>query len=74
MPLIAGKSDKSRSENIKREIEAGKDPKQAEAIAYSVQRKAEAKGKDGMYAMDDEQAALLRALHAYADECMASKK
>ena len=41
MPLSEGKSDKARSENIKREIEAGKPPKQAEAIAYSVQRKAE---------------------------------
>lgn len=40
MPLIQGKSDKARSENIQREIEAGKDPKQAAAIAYSVQREA----------------------------------
>lgn len=41
MPLIEGKSDKARSENIAKEIEAGKDPKQAAAIAYSVQRKAQ---------------------------------
>lgn len=41
MPLIEGKSDKSRSENIKTEIEAGKDPKQAEAIGYAVQRRAQ---------------------------------
>jgi hypothetical protein len=40
MPLIKGKSDKARSENIATEIDAGKDPKQAAAIAYSVQRKA----------------------------------
>lgn len=50
MPLIEGKSDKARSENIKREIEAGKDPKQAAAIAYSVQRKAG--GKDRKMAKD----------------------
>lgn len=42
MPLIEGESDKARSENIRREIEAGKDPKQAAAIGYSVQRKAQA--------------------------------
>ena len=50
MPLIKGKSDEARSENIKREIEAGKDPKQAAAIAYSVQRKAG--GKDSKRAKD----------------------
>lgn len=41
MPLIEGKSDKSRSENIRTEIEAGKSPKQAEAIGYAVQRRAQ---------------------------------
>jgi len=45
MPLKKGKSDKARSENIATEIRAGKKPKQAEAIAYSVQRKAKRKGK-----------------------------
>lgn len=44
MPLENSSSDKVRSENIKREIDAGKDPKQAAAIAYSVQRKAKAHG------------------------------
>jgi hypothetical protein len=39
MPLIEGKSDKARSENIATEIKAGKDPKQAAAIGYAVQRK-----------------------------------
>jgi hypothetical protein len=39
MPLIQSSSNKARSENIGREINAGKDPKQAAAIAYSVQRK-----------------------------------
>ncbi len=40
MPLVKSASKKARSKNIQREIEAGKPPKQAEAIAYSVQRKA----------------------------------
>ena len=44
MPLKKSASDKARSENIKREIEAGKPPKQAAAIAYRVQREAK-KGK-----------------------------
>lgn len=38
MPLIKSSSDKARSKNIKREIEAGKPPKQAVAIGYSIQR------------------------------------
>ena len=45
MPLIKGKKAKSKkgfSENIKREMEAGKPQKQAVAIAYS-----EARGKKG---------------------------
>ena len=41
MPLIEGKSDKARSENIRTEVEAGKSPKQAEAIGYAVQRRAQ---------------------------------
>lgn len=40
MPLKKGKSDKTRGENIATERRAGKPAKQAEAIAYSVQRKA----------------------------------
>jgi hypothetical protein len=43
MPLIKGTTKKSREKNIKKEIEAGKDPKQAVAIAYATQRKAVAK-------------------------------
>ena len=42
MPLIHGTSKKSFDKNIKREIAAGKDPKQAVAIAYSVKRRAAA--------------------------------
>ena len=43
MPLKHGTSDKTRQANIKKEIEHGKPPKQAVAIAYSVQREAIAK-------------------------------
>lgn len=39
MPLSKGTSTKARQENVKREIEAGKYPKQAVAIAYAQQRK-----------------------------------
>lgn len=42
MPLIEGKSNAARAANIKTEIAVGKDPEQAAAIAYSVQRKAQA--------------------------------
>ena len=50
MPLVKSTSKKAVSKNIATEIRAGKDPKQAAAIAYSVQRKAKstaskAKGK-----------------------------
>lgn len=40
MPLNHSSSNKARSENIATEIDAGKDPKQAAAIAYSEQRRA----------------------------------
>lgn len=40
MPLIHSSSKKARETNIEREIEAGKPPKQAVAIGYSVQREA----------------------------------
>lgn len=43
MPLKHGTSDKTRQANIKKEIAAGKPPKQAVAIAYSVQRESIAK-------------------------------
>ena len=43
MPLVHSASKGARQENVKREIAAGKDPKQAVAIAYSVQRKAKGK-------------------------------
>ena len=45
MPLKKSSSNKVRSENIKKEIEAGKPLKQAQAIGYSVQREAKKKGK-----------------------------
>ncbi len=67
MPLIQGKSDKARSENIATETKAGKPAKQAEAIAYSVQRKAEhAKDADPVRQAFD-------SLHKLANDCMAIK-
>lgn len=44
MPLVASGSKEALSENIRREIDAGKSPEQAAAIAYSAQRKAKSKG------------------------------
>lgn len=49
MPLKEGKSKKTLQKNIKTEIEAGKPPKQAVAIAYAVKRRNMAKG-GGLYA------------------------
>lgn len=58
MPLIQGKSDNSRSKNIAELINSGYDPKQAEAIAYSEQRKAKAQDDEEFspieLTMDDE--------------------
>ena len=45
MPLSKGKSKKALQKNIATEVKAGKDPKQAVAIAYSVQKKAKSKKK-----------------------------
>lgn len=45
MPLIKGKGKKTISKNIATEIRAGKDPKQAAAIAYSVARKGKKRAK-----------------------------
>ena len=42
MPLIQSGSKSALQKNIKTEIEHGKDPKQAAAIAYSVQRQNDA--------------------------------
>lgn len=39
MPLIQSSSKEALQKNIATEIEAGKDPKQASAIAYSIQKK-----------------------------------
>jgi hypothetical protein len=40
MPLIKSKSKQAREKNIRTEIDAGKDPKQAVAIGYAEQRRA----------------------------------
>ncbi len=50
MPLSNGTSNKARNENVKREIEAGKKPDHAAAIAYSKQR--ENKAKDSRSVQD----------------------
>jgi hypothetical protein len=50
MPLIHSASKRAREQNIKTEIAAGKDPKQAVAIGYAEQRRSEGKRrrrKDG---------------------------
>ena len=44
MPLIKSTSKKALGKNIATEIRAGKEPKQAAAIAYSVRREAAKKG------------------------------
>jgi 8-oxo-dGTP pyrophosphatase MutT (NUDIX family) len=59
--LIEGSSNAARSKNIATEIQAGKDPKQAAAIAYSVQRKA-SDGASRHPALD--------ALHRIAADCL----
>jgi len=48
MPLKRGYSRKTIAENIRREIRAGRSPKQAAAIAYSVARSAAPKAKRAM--------------------------
>jgi len=45
MPLIQSDSDEALKKNIKTEIKAGRDPKQAVAIALDIQRRAKAKKK-----------------------------
>lgn len=47
MPLTKSASKKAFSKNVKAEIAAGKPPKQAVAIAYSVKREAGKKASKG---------------------------
>ena len=52
MPLIKSGSKKAREKNIQKELDAGKDPRQAVAIGYSVQREAQ-KDKKKEYPMPE---------------------
>lgn len=45
MPLVKSSSKKAFEHNVRAEIRAGKKPSQATAIAYSVKREAQKKGK-----------------------------
>jgi hypothetical protein len=45
MPLKKGTSDKTRSQNIKKEVKSGMPLRQAVAVGYAVQREAEDKKK-----------------------------
>lgn len=45
MPLSKTSSPKSFQKNVRAEVKAGKPAKQAVAIAYSVKRQAQKKGK-----------------------------
>lgn len=45
MPLIYSKSKKALSENIRKEIHAGKSPEQAAAIGYSIKKALQNKKK-----------------------------
>jgi hypothetical protein len=47
MPLIKSTSKRAFKENVKKEIAAGKPPKQAVAIAYSTKRAAAKKPSKG---------------------------
>mgnify|MGYP003337534490 FL=1 len=47
MPLIKSTSTKAFSKNVKKEIAAGKPPKQAVAIAYATKRQAAKKPTKG---------------------------
>ena len=45
MPLVKSRSKQAFAKNVKAEMKSGKPQKQAVAIAYSVKRKAQSKGK-----------------------------
>lgn len=49
MPLLAGKSEKTISQNIATEIKAGRPAKQAAAIAYSTARGDSQTRKDSIF-------------------------
>jgi 8-oxo-dGTP pyrophosphatase MutT (NUDIX family) len=70
MPLEQGSSREAISHNIATEIRAGKDPKQAAAIAYSVARKADAEFNEADHprAEDGKFAATLSGTELHSDE------
>ena len=47
MPLMKSSSPKAFKQNVKKEIAAGKPPKQAVAIAYATKRQAAKKSSKG---------------------------
>jgi len=47
MPLIDSATKAAMSENIRREIAAGKKPKQAVAIGYAIRRRAKKRASGG---------------------------
>lgn len=61
MPLSSGTSNAARERNVKTEIAAGKDPKQAVAIAYAKQR---GNAKDGACHIRDAAKRLLVVMRA----------
>lgn len=60
MPLSKSKSKAALQSNIKKEIKAGKEPKQAAAIAYSVQLEAKKKAKSWEDKKDPNEIRLVR--------------
>jgi hypothetical protein len=76
MPLIKGRSDRARSENIATELRAGKPPAQAAAIAYKTQREARANKDSDPRRMpaEDKRRHAMDCLNKTADSFMGGKR